>query len=246
MRAHEAIARDDREALAAELLLVIERIRHVTEISFQKIDPNPLSATYVNPVVWATSVAPFAVPIAEGTAGPSGTAATIFHLLDAFFGRGLFASMLGREALHLRAWFPPHHRDFVEAIGEVSVREYVRQRGDRALAGLFAAALDAYAGPKGYLGTHRLKVYGYLEFAFKVGRAVTIGGFAGAFRDRAWKEVDGELDSSRRERYEDAPRGGRFGVVERRERLGATVHRIVLDVASAGVPYRPGDHCRRS
>src|SRR5206468_3270194 len=124
------------------------------------------------------------------------------------------------------------------------VRDYVGRSGDRALRGLFAAALDAYAGPKGYLGTHRLKVYGYLEFAFKVGRAVTIGGFSGAFRDQAWKEVDGELDSSRRERYEGAPRGGRLGVVERRDRLGATVHRVVLDIASAGISYRPGDHCR--
>jgi ferredoxin-NADP reductase len=244
VRAQEAVLCGDGAGLEAELLLVLERLRHVTEISFQKIDPNPLSATYVDPIVWATTVAPFAVPIGEGTAGPSGTAAPIFHLLDIFLGRRRFESFLGKEILHLRQWFPEQHRTFLEAVDEVSVRDYVGQSDDRALRGLFATALDAYAGPKGYFGTHRQKVYGYLELAFKVGRSVTIGGFSGAFRDRAWKEVDEELESSRRERYAELAPHARYGIVERREDIGASVQRVVLDVAGAGIPYRPGDHCR--
>jgi ferredoxin-NADP reductase/cytochrome b involved in lipid metabolism len=242
VRAQRAAARDDPAALAEELLLVLERLRHITEVSFQKIDQNPLSPTYVDPVVWATTVAPFAVPI-DDTAGPSGTSAAVFHLLDAFLGRRRFDSFLGRELVHLQTWFPPHHRAFLAAVDEVSVRDYVSARGDRALAGLFSTVLEAYAGPRGYLGVHRLKVYGYLELAFKVGRAVTIGGFSGAFRERAWKEVDGELDASRRERLEafGAPR---HGVVRGRRPLGAAAHRVTVDVSAAGVPYRPGDHLR--
>jgi ferredoxin-NADP reductase/cytochrome b involved in lipid metabolism len=242
VRAQRAVARDDPGALAEELLLVLERLRHVTEASFQKIDQNPLSPTYVDPVVWATTVAPFAVPI-DDTAGPSGTSAAVFHLLDAFLGRRRFDSFLGRELLHLQTWFPPHHREFLAAVDEVSVRDYVSARGDRSLAGLLSTVLDAYAGPRGYLGVHRLKVYGYLELAFKVGRAVTIGGFSGAFRERAWKEVDGELDASRRERL-DAFGSARHGVVTDRRPLGAAAHRVTIDVSAAGVPYRPGDHLR--
>jgi hypothetical protein len=37
---------------------------------------------------------------------------------------------------------------------------------------------------------------------------ITIGGFSGAFRDRAWKEVDEELDAARRERFFELPRAG--------------------------------------
>jgi sulfite reductase alpha subunit-like flavoprotein len=247
VRAQEAVVRDDRASLEAELLLILERLQHVTEVSFQKIDPNPLSDAYVNPVVWATTVAPFAVPIEDGTAGPSGTASPIFHALDTFFDRKRFESVLGKEALHLRPWFPQHQQRFVQALGEISVADYVSKR-DPALRGLFTTVLDAYAGSNGYLGVHRQKVYGYLEIAFKVGRAVTIGGFAGAFRDRAWKEVDGELESSRSERYGALAHGARFGVVERRDDLGASpdgrVRRVVLDVSHAGMPYRPGDQCR--
>ena len=243
LRAQEAVLRDDPAALEEELLLVLERLRHVTEVSFRKIDPNPLSATYVDPVVWAATVAPFAVPIEDDTAGPSGTAAPIFHLLDDFFGRRRFGSVLGREILHLREWFPPRHRELLEAVAEVSVPEYVAG-GSRGLRGLYATTLDAYAGRRGYLGTHRLKVYGYLELAFKVGRAVTIGGFSGAFRQRAWKEVDEELDNSRRERYPEPAPAARHGEIVRREPVAPSVSRVVLAVGEAGVPHRPGDHVR--
>jgi ferredoxin-NADP reductase/cytochrome b involved in lipid metabolism len=243
VRAQDAVVRNDAAGVETELLLILERLRHVTEVSFPKIDPNPHSPTYVDPVVWATTVAPFAVAIEEGTAGPSGTSSPIFHLLDSFFGRRTFASVLGREIRHLREWFPAHQQHFLAAVDEVSVPEYVA-RGNRALRGLFATALDAYAGPKGYLGTHRLKVYGYLELAFKVGRSITIGGFAGAFRDRAWKEVDEALESSRQERYPDLPLRARRAAVAGREPLAPTVQRVVLDVAESGLPYRPGDHCR--
>src|SRR5439155_6790289 len=141
VRAQEAVVRDDRAALEAELLLILERLQHVTEVSVQKIDPNPLSDTYVDPVVWATTVAPFAVPIEAGTAGPSGTASPIFHALDTFFERKRFDSVLGKEALHLRPWFPQHQQNFVQALGEISVAGYVSKR-DPALRGLFSTVLD--------------------------------------------------------------------------------------------------------
>ena len=45
-----------------------------------------------------------------------------------------------------------------------------------------------------------MKVYGYLELAFKVGRALTIGGFSGAFTRRTWDEVDHALREAHDER----------------------------------------------
>ena len=244
VRAQEAALRRDRGALEEELLLVLERLRHVTEVSFHKIDQNPLSATHVDPVVWANTVAPFAVPIEADVTGPSGTAAALFHLLDLFFERRGNSSLLGREMLHLREWFPPAHREFLAAVAETPVGGYVRESGSRGLRALYSSVLDAYAGPRGYLGTHRLKVYGFLELAFKVGRQVTIGGFSGAFRDRAWKQVDGELSASRSERYDDLPPTGRTASLRAREAVAPGIDRVVLDISEAGLPYRPGDHCR--
>jgi hypothetical protein len=49
-----------------------------------------------------------------------------------------------------------------------------------------------HSGPEGWLETHILKIYTYLEPAFKTGRDVTIGGLKGFIKERNWK-VDGKL-----------------------------------------------------
>jgi sulfite reductase (NADPH) flavoprotein alpha-component len=243
VRAQEATVRDDGDALARELLLILERLRHVTEVSLLKIDPNPLAATYVDPVVWANTVAPFAVPIKQGTAGPSGTSAPMFHLLDVFLGRRDYATLLGQEMEHLRASFSPDVREFLQAVAQIQVRAYVERRGDPLLRGLFQAVFDAYAGDRGYLGVHRRKVYGFLEVAFKVGRQVTIGGFSGTFKDRPWKTVDAELENTRIERYTGLAVHPYYARLARRSTTaaGGSVRQIGLEIARSGITYRPGD-----
>jgi sulfite reductase (NADPH) flavoprotein alpha-component len=72
VRAQEAAERQDVEALEQELLLMLDRMHHAGEVSFQKISPNPRSATFVDAVVWSKTVAPFAVPITQGVLGPAG------------------------------------------------------------------------------------------------------------------------------------------------------------------------------
>ncbi|HNH78783.1 MAG TPA: cytochrome b5 domain-containing protein [Anaerolineales bacterium] len=201
IRAQEAASRDDVPALERELHLMLDVFRHASEFSVHKIDPNPYSRTYVDQVVWAKTVAPFAVPFIKGRVGPSGTAAPIFMYMDAFFGRESHASTLGRETENLLTYSPLHWRTLVEAVGKFSVRNYIARSGNRALQGLFDTLLEAYAGDKGYLGTHRLKAYGFLEIAFKAGRSLTIGGFKGLFRDKTWNQIDDELGHARNERY---------------------------------------------
>lgn len=181
VRAQEAAVQDDPAALKEQLVTIIDTLYAVTHGSFMQINPNPYSANYVDPVIWAKTVAPFAVPIHEGVQGPSGTSSPIFHLLDLFFKRASYDSILGQESLHLRGWYPPHWQSFLFAVDRVSVQAYVTAKADRELTGLYQEALNAYAGEDGFLGRHRLKVYGYLELAFKVGRSVTIGGFSGLF-----------------------------------------------------------------
>ena len=86
-----------------------------------------------------------------------------------------------------RAW-----RAFIDAVRQVSIRDYIERTDHEPLKDLFNLVLDAYAGDKGYLGVHRLKAYGFLEVAFKAGRSVTIGGFKGLFQDRTWNQIDAE------------------------------------------------------
>ena len=247
VRAQEAVADHDVEQLEAELVTLRETLLGVANGSLLKIDPNRRSRSHVEPVTWAKTVAPLAVPERVGALpGPSGTTSPVVHLLDAFFERRAFESFLGREGLHIRLTHPRSWRDLVEAVHATSVRTAIAPSASPRLLGLYHAALDAYAGRDGFLGRHRLKVYGYLEPAFKVGRSVTIGGFAGLFADRAWEEVDDQLERSRAERQQ----GGGTPLQQARVRSvapagedGGALVEVVLDVAGTGVRYLPGDRC---
>ncbi len=246
VRAQEATVTDDRHALKRELVTITERLYAITHGSFMQINPNPYSDSYVDPVIWAKTVAPFAVPIHEGVQGPSGTSSPIFHLLDIFFARVAYRSILGQETIHLRTWYPLHWRTFLEAVEQVPVGRYVEAQADRELTGLYQEALNAYAGEDGFLGRHRLKVYGYLELAFKVGRTVTIGGFSGLFKDRTWDVVDDALEASRLEREQRSLTGWHHVVVQEEgaaDGQQGSAHHVVLDLSGSGIRYQPGDRC---
>ncbi len=249
VRAQEAVYHDDVEALKKELIFITDGMQHFGNKIFMALNPNPYSDTYVDPVVWAKTVAPFAVPFTEGTVGPSGVGAPLFHMLDVFFSRHDYSSHLGKEMLNMRNWYPKHWRDFFEALDEISVAEYVAKRNDPLLNGIYKEAAMGYAGESGFLSVHKLKAYGYLDIAFKVGRSVTIGGFSGLFKDRVWDLAVDELDFSQDERVSASPQASHHAPIKKIEvtnPAGDTtkwVKRVVFDVSQTGIRYLPGDRC---
>lgn len=198
--AQSAVCRCDDVALMRAIEGIGACLEQVLRSSLRKIDPRKSSATYVDPVIWAKTVAPFAVPFQREYQGPSGTSSPVFSVLDSFFGRRQHASILGREMLLLRAGYPAAWQAFLRALSEPSVASYVAERKNPALDAVWQDALERYTGPDGFLERHRMKVYGYLELAFKVGRTLTIGGFSGAFTRRTWDEVDHALREAHHER----------------------------------------------
>ncbi len=245
--AHEAVLRKDEAGVERALVEIIDGMDRVVSESLLKISPNPYSPTFVDPVVWAKTVAPFAVPIHAGDQGPSGTSSPIFSALDIFFRRAQNTSFLGREIRELRQHYPAFWRQFLDALAAVSVVDFVEASQNRNLRGALREAMESYAGPHGFLGRHRMKVYGYLELAFKVGRSVTIGGFSGAFKDRTWDQVDNELEAARAERRAHRPtsyqRAEVESVVPPPEQRASGARRVVLDVSSSGARFRVGSRC---
>ena len=243
--AQDAVVFDDPEGLELALLQIARSMAQVVHTSLPKINPNPHSSTYVDAVTWAKTVAPFAVPIHKGDLGPSGTSSPIFNTLDIFFGRKDHKSFLGREIKLLRATYPPVWRAFLFALSRISVQDYVNLVDRPSLRDAFGEANEAYIGSDGFLGRHRMKVYGFLELAFKVGRAVTIGGFGGAFKDRTWDEVDDELCRSHRERHRPHQAGlaqARVVKVTPPEVTLGSIHQITLQVCGdRTVHYCAGD-----
>jgi hypothetical protein len=198
--AQSAVLHRDDAALVRAIEGIDACLRQVLRTSLRKIDPRQHSATYVDPVIWAKTVAPFAVPFQREYQGPSGTSSPVFSALDIFFGRRQHASILGREMLLLRAGYPAAWQAFLRGLSELTVASYVAERKNPALDAVWQSALERYTGPDGFLERHRMKVYGYLELAFKVGRTLTIGGFSGAFTRRTWDEVDLALREAQHER----------------------------------------------
>ena len=241
VRAQESMAGDDREGLEAELVVLVHTVRSMVG-SLAKADPNPYGPTYVDPVVWGVTVAPFVVSINPEAPSPGGTAAPLFQVLDAFLGRRTYDSLLGKEVRRLHNVAPPLQRAFVDAVGEMPLGAFLAQAGTPTLRGLARALMEVYAGGQGLLQAHRIKAYGYLEVAFKVGRPITLSGFEGVFRERPWKQVDDALDASMRERITD----GLDTWVSRATLAAArvatpSVKRIDLDVRQQGIVYAPGD-----
>jgi len=200
IRAQEAVIRKDNQVLINELIAIKNIITKITRTSLFKINPRPTSKTYVDPIVWAKTVAPFAVPLKEDVQGPSGTSSPFFHLMDVFLQRVKYEPILGQESLRIREWYPVNLRNFLEAVEQVSVPEYVKNANDSTLLEAYNDMFNSYAGNHGFLGVHKRKVYGYLQMAFKVGRSVTIDGFQGLFEDQTWQEVDNQLEETRCER----------------------------------------------
>jgi sulfite reductase alpha subunit-like flavoprotein len=245
--AQGAVLRDDEGELEAALIGIIDALQGVVASALPKINPNPYGRTHVDPVLWAKTVAPFAVPIHQGDQGPSGTSSPLFNTLDLFFGRKDYQSFLGREIKQLRAHYPRAWQVFMSSLTEVDVPAYIEAKGSGPLRSALREAFELYAGETGFLGRHRMKVYGYLELAFKVGRSVTIGGFGGVFTDRTWDLVDGELSRSQAERTKDAPESVHTARVLSAEPSAAdapaAIRRVTLDVSRSGVRYRGGDRC---
>lgn len=246
VRAQEAVQRDDADGLASELIRISDCIHQLTHSSLMKANPNPYSDSFVEPVVWAKTVALSDVPIRAGRISTGGAALPTLHLLDMFFARATYNSSVGHESKLQHAWAPKHWRELLAAVAQLSVTAYVQRKGNNTLTAIFQDALQAYAGPTGCLARHGLKAYGYLDTAFKIGRTVTNSGISGPYKDRPWDDTANRLDEARLERY------GRFQSefyhhVPLRQRAPMSAngarqaHQIVFDLAGTGLRYQPGD-----
>ncbi|MEU7826584.1 FHA domain-containing protein [Catellatospora sp. NPDC049133] len=244
--AQEAVVADDPAALEGALLVILDQLQHVTQAIYPQIDPNPRGRHPLDQVLWAKTVGTAGVPIFEGAPSPSGTAQPQIHALDAFLERRDYGSLVGQQSTYLAGYFPRHWQELVAALREVSVRQYVEDTRSSALRGVYNAMLDAYVGDRGWMGLHRIKAYGFLEVAFKVGRQVTTGArFTGLFKDRTWDKVDGELAVVREERRPPVGAPVVFGTARRGrvvtgESGGWTCY-LDIDVTGQGVHHLPGD-----
>ena len=240
----DAIVQDQVEDAKAALHRIFDFLGKMTFRSLLKIDPNPYSNTHVDPLIWSKAFANITAPINAYERGLGGSGTPIIQLMDALFERSAYNTLVSHESLKLREWLPPYHRQFIDTFRRFSLSDFVVRSSDKELAGLYNGAFDAYAGRRGFLSMHRLKVYGFMELGFKIGRTETNSGFAGETEKRAWEELDDTLEETRCERYVGkSPYSLR---VKRKDVLSVAnpdtpIHQVVLDIEGQGLQFVTGD-----
>ncbi|KAF2021694.1 sulfite reductase flavo protein alpha-component [Aaosphaeria arxii CBS 175.79] len=261
-RCQEHVMNRDTDGLLQELIhlkSIVDQLAYV----FHKISVNPSAGEqFANPVEWGQRYAKFSAPLSKRVPALSGLALPLFLLLDAFIGRTKYKSFLGIEAVHLRRWLPLNIRAFIAAVeNHYRIPEFVKSSGDPRLEGVLEGIIESYAGERGFMGTHRYKVYGFLEVVAKTGRTETNGNAgAGDSEGRAWEEVHRTLSDSMKERL-DPYRGevkvqphemrGSFeecrfqAKILDRQNVDADPQRstgmVTFDLHNTGITFQPGD-----
>jgi sulfite reductase alpha subunit-like flavoprotein/predicted heme/steroid binding protein len=251
----------NREGLLRELIRLKEILERMPN-AFHSISLNPSSGdNYVSPAEWVRW-AKFSAPLSKRCPATSGLQFPPYLVMDAFLGRKKYDSFLGAEGVHLRAWLPSNWRAFIAAIEyHYSIPDYVAQSGDSQLIGALDGIVEAYAGERGFMGTHRYKVFGLLEVAGKTGRTET-NGQSGApdANGRPWEETHKAFSEAMKERLEPYRgnlhvephhmRGtfaecrytsrvlGRYFVDSDPER---SIAKVMLDIQETGITFQPGD-----
>eukprot|EP00736_Rhodelphis_marinus_P010532 Rmarinus@m.4439 len=250
---------------ALKALVKIKRYIDAMVPILHQISVNPLSGTYVDPIVWGKTFAKWSGPWGEGVPGLSGFMNPLFHVLDSFIGRKKYDSFLGKEAAHLRAWMPSNWKNFIDAVSKFPITKFLADNENtdnpdiKQMSGVMQGLLDGYAGERGFLGAHRYKTYGFIELVMKTGRTKTNGGALTG--SNSWDALHAELEKSRVERFEtyygsdgktvSANDRGTYcecpfaATVVSRESIdqdpNGTVRKVVLSIRGSGMTYDPGD-----
>ncbi|KAK3315893.1 hypothetical protein B0H66DRAFT_273438 [Apodospora peruviana] len=259
--AQEHVMHRDNESLLRDLIRLKEILDRMPN-AFHTINTNPNSGeNYVPGHQWVRW-GKFSAPLSKRCPASSGLQFFPFLVMDAFLGRKKYDSFLGAEAIHLRAWLPSNVRAFIAAIEyHYPVHQYVRESGDPRLMGVFEGIVEAYAGERGFMGTHRYKVFGILEIASKSGRTET-NGLSGATESdgRPWEVTHKQFSESMKERLD--PYWGNI-TVEPHEMRGTfeetrhsaqvlnrsfvdtdpnrSIATVTLDIQNTGITFQPGD-----
>lgn len=122
--AQDAVQRQDDDKLLAALQAISECVENVQK-AFMKIIPDPRAKLGIEPLVWAKTVAPVGVSFNKGMPSPSGLGTPFFHCLDIFFSRGKYQSILGKDSVGAREFFPENWHRVLNAISQISIHVYV-------------------------------------------------------------------------------------------------------------------------
>jgi cytochrome b involved in lipid metabolism len=208
-RIEEAIVHDQPASICESLERIERCLRRCTE-TIKKIQPLPSKKTYCDPVLWAKTVAIFAVPPTSYVqGGTSGTSTPFLFLMDALLSRDRYGSYYGKYARQEGyALLPRLHQRFTELVRGIPLKPFIvsKQAHEPSafaqMAKAYNRVIEAYAGAGGFLDKHVAKVFNYLGVATLVGRNQSTSGHERYVNAETWASVANELRIAMEERID--------------------------------------------
>lgn len=193
------------ERIERELKNICQCLQRATQ-TLLKINPNQHSPTYCDPVLWAKTVAIFAVPAPHyQQGGTSGASTPIVHVMDAFLNRQAYKSFYGQYVKYEGKFLLPQvFKGLLTAIRAAPLNKFILGCTSiplrRRMANAYDEVVQAYIGPDGFMGKHFSKVFNYLAVATLVGRNQSTSGHERYIPAETWVEVTHDLQISAAER----------------------------------------------
>ncbi|TGO14183.1 hypothetical protein BTUL_0057g00500 [Botrytis tulipae] len=126
-------------------------IKQITR-TLEKVNVNLFHKGHIDPLIWTVTVANLGTPWLKDVVGAAGTAYPFFHMMDELTERSEYQTGIGKEAKAVRAIYPIHWRQFLEAVREASITEYIINSKDRELMEIWNSFKSLYHSEDGLLG----------------------------------------------------------------------------------------------
>ncbi|CAI4219731.1 unnamed protein product [Parascedosporium putredinis] len=256
----EAVMTRNVEGLLREMVRLKEILERMPN-AFHSISTNPNSGdNYVSAMEWVRW-GKFSAPLSKRCPAASGLqfSPTSSWMPSSAAKVRLLPRQRGSPPPRLAAFQPEGlYRCHRVPLSHSRVR---RRVGRPRLMGVLDGIIEAYTGERGFMGTHRYKVFGILEVASKTGRTETNGNSGAAEQaGRPWEEVHRQFSDAMKERLEPF-RGtnlvdpnemrGTFAECRYKSRIlnrqfvdsdpQRGLAQVTLDLHDTGVTFQPGD-----
>lgn len=250
IKALNAVKKKDEAALITVLANIAQTIEQISK-DLDYINPNAKSRYYVDPVIWAKTVARIDEAILPNVAGVSGALSPLFHCMDTFLERKTYHSPLGEDILSKRNVLAPNHLGMLKALAldleELSLHNFVGQSNNSLLKGQYKQLEESFSGVHGWQGRHRQKVFGFMKMSFRAGRLKTNGGQEGTatLQTEPATDLDRKFQESTSERYKPETRTCPFAKIKSNSLINAEskVYSLSFDTSNSGIYFQSGDRC---
>ncbi|MBX9702669.1 MAG: indoleamine 2,3-dioxygenase, partial [Silvanigrellaceae bacterium] len=171
-KAQTACIQNNKIELEQSLIFIITTLMEFID-AFMKINLIPGAKTYLHPIIWSITAPVISSQYAKHELGMSGGSLPSVSLIDSFLGRRNYKTEMGKQALAGRKLLPFIQQEFIEAISQFSVADYIEKTKDRNLIDIWDQLHNKYSGERGFFYTHKRKIFNYIQMGMKAGRVST-------------------------------------------------------------------------